>query len=139
MPDEARIWVAPDVCRSRLLVVLAVVEVPALCARARSGNPGITRRMSPEVAILIQVKVFLRMDGARSSEFKRTEAISGRSVLMVLTEKDDIRAAETGEEVIISDVSDDALERAATIIGGQATPVTLVYGTSIVGNCACPV
>jgi len=37
------------------------------------------------------------------------------------------------------DVSDDALERAANIIGGQATPVTLVYGTSIVGNCACPV
>ncbi len=58
---------------------------------------------------------------------------------MVLTEKDEIRAAETGEEVIIFDVSDDALERAATIIGGQATPVTLVYGTSIVGNCACPV
>lgn len=57
---------------------------------------------------------------------------------MVLTEKDDIRAAETGEGVIF-DVSDDALERAATIIGGQATPVTLVYGTSIVGNCACPV
>jgi hypothetical protein len=34
------------------------------------------------------------------------------------------------------DVSDDALERAAPIIGGQATPVTLVYGTKIVGNCA---
>jgi hypothetical protein len=34
---------------------------------------------------------------------------------------------------------DDALERAAAIIGGQATSVTMVYGTSIVGNCACPV
>jgi hypothetical protein len=37
------------------------------------------------------------------------------------------------------DVSDDALERAVPIIGGQATPVTLVYGTKIVGNCGCPV
>jgi hypothetical protein len=50
-----------------------------------------------------------------------------------------IRAAETDEEVLTFDVSDDALERATLIVGGQATPVTLVYGTSIVGNCACPV
>jgi len=47
--------------------------------------------------------------------------------------------SETDDEILAFDVSDDALERAATIIGGQATPVTLVYGTSIVGNCACPV
>jgi hypothetical protein len=41
----ARIWLTPD-------ILLVVVEVPV---------------MNPEVAILIQVKVFLRMDGARSS------------------------------------------------------------------------
>jgi hypothetical protein len=58
---------------------------------------------------------------------------------MVHKNKDDIGAAATEEEPIVFDVSDDALERAAVIIGGQATPVTLVYGTSIVGNCACPV
>ena len=56
---------------------------------------------------------------------------------MVLTDGEVIR--DTDEGLLVFDVSDDALERAATIIGGQATPVTLVYGTSIVGNCACPV
>ena len=58
---------------------------------------------------------------------------------MVLMERDDIHSSETDEEILALEVSDDALERTATIIGGQATPVTLVYGTSIVGNCACPV
>jgi hypothetical protein len=58
---------------------------------------------------------------------------------MVLSDRDDIRVAETDEDILTFDVSDDALERATNIIGGQATPVTLVYGTSIVGNCACPV
>jgi hypothetical protein len=58
---------------------------------------------------------------------------------MVLTDRGDIRMDETDEESLNFDVADDALERAAVIIGGQATPVTLVYGTSIVGNCACPV
>jgi hypothetical protein len=58
---------------------------------------------------------------------------------MVLTAIDDILTSETDEEIFALDVSDDALERTATIIGGQATPVTMVYGTSIVGNCACPV
>jgi hypothetical protein len=61
---------------------------------------------------------------------------------MVLTERDGIRTADTDdtdEEILAFDVSDDALERTAIIVGGQATPVTLVYGTSIVGNCACPV
>ena len=57
---------------------------------------------------------------------------------MVLTETDNTCAAETGEECLIFDVSDDALERAVPIVGGQAT-VTLVYGTNIVGNCGCPV
>jgi hypothetical protein len=58
---------------------------------------------------------------------------------MVLTEKDDIRVTESDEEILACDVSDAALERAAPIIGGQATPVTMVYGTEIAGNCACPV
>ena len=58
---------------------------------------------------------------------------------MEFMNKNDIGAAATEEELIAFDVSDDLLERAAIIIGGQATPVTLVYGTSIVGNCACPV
>ncbi len=57
----------------------------------------------------------------------------------MLTDTDFVRAAEIDAELLSFDVSDDALERAAVIIGGQATPVTLVYGTSIVGNCACPV
>jgi hypothetical protein len=57
---------------------------------------------------------------------------------MVSSDKD-VGVAENDDENLIFDVSDDALERAAVIIGGQATPVTLVYGTSIVGNCACPV
>ena len=58
---------------------------------------------------------------------------------MVLTDGHNVHATETDEKILTFDVSDDALERAAHIIGGQATPVTLVYGTSIVGNCACPV
>jgi hypothetical protein len=58
---------------------------------------------------------------------------------MVLTDWDDIRETETDEEILTFDVSDDALERAAPIVAGQATPVTLVYGTNIVGNCGCPV
>jgi hypothetical protein len=58
---------------------------------------------------------------------------------MLLTDRDNIGVAETDEEPLTFNVSDEALERAANIIGGQVTPVTLVYGTSIVGNCACPV
>lgn len=57
----------------------------------------------------------------------------------MLTDTDFVRATEIDTELLSFDVSDDALERAAFIVGGQATPVTLVYGTSIVGNCACPV
>ena len=61
----------------------------------------------------------------------------------MLTDRDAVRAVETvetdGELLLAFDVPDDALERAAVIIGGEATPVTLVYGTSIVGNCGCPV
>jgi hypothetical protein len=58
---------------------------------------------------------------------------------MMLTGSDDIRAAETGEEFLIFDVSDEAIERAAPIIGGCASVVTLNFATAIIGNCACPV
>jgi hypothetical protein len=58
---------------------------------------------------------------------------------MVLADKDDIRVTETDEEILDFDVSDEALERAAPIVGGQATPATMVFGTEIAGNCACPV
>ncbi len=58
---------------------------------------------------------------------------------MIPRDKDDIGATESDEEILACDVSDEALERAAPIIGGQATPVTMVYGTEIMGNCACPI
>jgi hypothetical protein len=60
-------------------------------------------------------------------------------IFMVLTDTDNVRVAETDEELLIFDVSDDALERAAPIIGGAASVVTLNFGTGIVGNCGCPV
>jgi hypothetical protein len=55
----------------------------------------------------------------------------------MLTQTDDIRAIDY-EDLLIFDVSDDALERAAPIIGGVASVVTLNFGTGIVGNCGCP-
>jgi hypothetical protein len=55
----------------------------------------------------------------------------------MLTQTDDIRAIDD-EDLLIFDVSDDALERAAPIIGGVASVVTLNFGTGIVGNCGCP-
>ena len=58
---------------------------------------------------------------------------------MVLTDRNTSDVAETDEELLTFDVSDEALERAAPFISGQATPVTMVFGTDIVGNCACPV
>jgi hypothetical protein len=61
----------------------------------------------------------------------------GRNVLMVLTDGDLIRAAETDEELFIFDVSDDALERTANV-GIGLSVVTLNFGTGIVGNCGCP-
>jgi hypothetical protein len=60
-------------------------------------------------------------------------------VLMVLTDRNAIDVAETDEELLIFEVSDDALERAVPIVGGVASLVTMVFGTDIVGNCACPV
>jgi len=53
-------------------------------------------------------------------------------MILVLTNKDDIREIESDEEILACNVSDEALERAVPIIGGQATPVTMNY-------CACPV
>jgi hypothetical protein len=58
---------------------------------------------------------------------------------MLLTDRDEARTAETDEELLTFNVSDDALERAAPLIGGQATPLTMVFGTAIVGDCGCPV
>ena len=59
-------------------------------------------------------------------------------MFVVLTDTDNVHVAETDEELLIFDVSDDALERAAPIIGGVASVVTLNFGTGIVGNCGCP-
>ena len=56
---------------------------------------------------------------------------------MLATDMGVVRAAETDEEFLF-DVSDGALERAAPIIGGVASVVTLNFGTGIVGNCGCP-
>ncbi|MGB6860852.1 MAG: hypothetical protein WBE32_07970 [Pseudolabrys sp.] len=56
---------------------------------------------------------------------------------MVLTDRDDIRVAETDEELLTVDVSDDALERTASV-GVGLSIVTLNFGTGIVGNCGCP-
>ncbi len=39
----------------------------------------------------------------------------------------------------VAAVSDDALERAAPIIGGAAFVATLNFGTGVVANCGCPV
>ena len=58
---------------------------------------------------------------------------------MMLAGRDDIRATETGEEILVFDVSDDVLERTAPIIGGVASVATLNFGTFIVGNCGCAV
>jgi len=56
---------------------------------------------------------------------------------MVLSDRDDIRVAETDEELLTFDVSDDALERTASV-GVGLSIVTLNFGTGIVGNCGCP-
>jgi hypothetical protein len=58
---------------------------------------------------------------------------------MVLTDTDNVHVAETDEELLIFDVSDDALERAAPIIGGVASVATLNFGTGLVANCACTI
>jgi hypothetical protein len=51
----------------------------------------------------------------------------------------DVRITETDEDILTFDLSDDVLERAAPIIGGVASVVTLNFAAAIIGNCACPV
>ncbi|MGN6747817.1 MAG: hypothetical protein ACTHJS_04410 [Xanthobacteraceae bacterium] len=58
---------------------------------------------------------------------------------MILTDGDVIRAIQADEELLSFDVSDEALERAAPIIGGVASVETLNFATAILGNCGCPV
>ena len=58
---------------------------------------------------------------------------------MMLAGREDTRATETDEEILVLDVSDDVLERAAPIIGGVASVATLNFGTFVVGNCGCAV
>lgn len=58
---------------------------------------------------------------------------------MILTDGDIIRAVQADEELLTFDVSDEALERAAPIIGGVASVETLNFATAILGNCGCPV
>ena len=57
----------------------------------------------------------------------------------MFADRDRIRAAETGEELLNFDISDEAIEDAASIIGGVASVVTLNFATAVIGNCACPV
>jgi hypothetical protein len=56
---------------------------------------------------------------------------------MVLADRNVIRAGEIDEELLIFDVSDDALERSASV-GIGLSIVTLNFGTGIVGDCGCP-
>ena len=58
---------------------------------------------------------------------------------MIVTDREEIRGSEADDEIVAFDVSDDALERAAPIIGGVASVATLNFGTFIVGNCGCAV
>jgi hypothetical protein len=58
---------------------------------------------------------------------------------MILTDGDIIRAVQADEELLTFDVSDEALERAAPIIGGVASVESLNFATAFLGNCGCPV
>jgi len=55
---------------------------------------------------------------------------------MVITDRDVTRVAETDGELLIFDVSDDALERAVSVAGGGT--LTWQYSTEVLGNCGCP-
>jgi hypothetical protein len=45
--------------------------------------------------------------------------------------------SDTDEHILAFDVPDDALERAGAALDGMSGP-TWVYGTAVLGNCACP-
>jgi hypothetical protein len=62
----------------------------------------------------------------------------GRDVLMKPTDRD-ARVTEIDEGFLFCDVSDEALERACPVDDVGFEMVTLVFGTFISGNCACPV
>ena len=95
------------------------------------------------VTNLIHIKVGTHGNSIVNVIYPRSQTKAGRqaerSVVMVLSDRDAIRVTETGEELLIFDVSDDELERAAPIIGGVASVETLNFATAILGNCACPV
>jgi hypothetical protein len=95
------------------------------------------------VTNLIHIKVRTHGNSIVDAIYPRSPAKAGRqaerSVVMVLSDRDDIRVAETGEELLIFDVSDDELERAAPIISGVVSVETLNFATGILGNCGCPV
>jgi hypothetical protein len=65
-------------------------------------------------------------------------AENGRASM--LTDRDVIRVAETGEDLLIFNVTDDALERAAGADGiADGRAMSLVYSTEVAAGCACPV
>ena len=55
------------------------------------------------------------------------------------TTNEDTRVPETDEEFLFFNVSDEELERAHPGDGVGQSVLTLVFGTFIAGNCACPV
>ena len=52
---------------------------------------------------------------------------------------DVMRVAETDEQLLSFDVSDDALERACGADGVGGGRFSLIYSTEVAGGCACPV
>jgi hypothetical protein len=57
---------------------------------------------------------------------------------VILTDTGIIGVAETDDEPLTFDVSDEALERAANFIGGHAVPVTILFppcGTVLPSDC----
>ena len=57
----------------------------------------------------------------------------------MLANADVTRVAETDEELLGFDVSDDALERASGADGIAGGRFSLIYSTEVAGGCACPV
>jgi len=57
----------------------------------------------------------------------------------MLMNRDGIRVAETDEQILNFDVSDEALERASGADGVAAGRFSLIFSTEVAGACACPV